>query len=219
MNPPMTHGHREQRIEAGSETFPADDQPAVLAVEPGNGPLGLGARDFLVDWPAPGRTAVPSSFGQLGANPARAPATAEVAGLIALIRRQPREACARSALFPGAAGQGSQPRDDLGPLVPMGGGRVRGQRQARGIREAMDADALALPALRHPRTAACARGKRRHPRPQTATASCRVPQRARIGAPAWQPASHRLASAAATGAPHFWRPMGAHGGDHPSGTQ
>jgi hypothetical protein len=66
----------------------------------------------------------------------------------------------------------------------------------------MDEDTFAFPAIGDPLTAAFARGKTSHPRRHTAIESSRVPRRARVGALAWRPASHRLASAAATDARH-----------------
>jgi hypothetical protein len=192
----MNHREGEERIEVGGEPFSADDQAAVLALEPCKRPLGLVARDIVFDRPSPPLTAFPDSFGYLGANAACAEATAEVFGIIALIRCQDPEPFARSALFPRADVQGIQQREDLGPLVPIRGRGARGQRHARGIREAMDEEAFTFPAIRNPLTAAFARGKTSHPRRRTATESSRAPQPARVGALAWQPACHQLASAA-----------------------
>jgi hypothetical protein len=41
----MNHRDGEKHVEAGRETFPADDQSAVLALEPRKRPFGLKARD------------------------------------------------------------------------------------------------------------------------------------------------------------------------------
>jgi hypothetical protein len=215
----MNHCQGEERIEAGSEPFPGHDQAAVLALEPGKRPLGLVARDSIFDRPSPRLMAFPDAFGYLGANAACAEATAEVFGVIALICCQDPEPFARSTLPPRADVHGIQQREHLGPLVPIRGRGARGQRHACGIREAVDEEALAFPAIRNPLTAACARGKTSHPRRHTATESCRVPQPVRGGALAWRPASHRLASAAATGGRHSWTPIGDRGGDHTSGSR
>jgi hypothetical protein len=42
----LRQNHREQCVEACCETLPADDQAAVLALEPRKRPLGLKARDI-----------------------------------------------------------------------------------------------------------------------------------------------------------------------------
>src|SRR5688500_9091078 len=110
MNPEMHHGNGEKRIEARGQTFPADHQAAVLPLEPGQRPLGLVARDLLFDRPSPRLAAFPSAFEDLGPNAACSEASAEVCGIIALIRGQPLEALARSTLFPRADVQGLQPR-------------------------------------------------------------------------------------------------------------
>src|SRR5215475_10421191 len=106
----MNHGHREKRIEACGETFPADHQAAVLALEPGKCPLSLIARDILFDWPAPRLAAFPDALRNLGADPTSTETTAEVLGIVTLIRGQHLEAFARSALFTGADVQGIQQR-------------------------------------------------------------------------------------------------------------
>jgi hypothetical protein len=215
----MNYGNRTKRIEAGGEAFPAHDQPAVLALEPGKRSLSLIARDIFSDWPAARLMAFPYAFGNLGANPTCAKAATEVFGIITLIRCYRLESFARSALFPGADVQGIQQRDDLGPLVTISRRGARGQRHTRGICEAMDKDAFAFPAIRHALTAAFARGKTSHPRPRTATESCRAPQPARASALAWRPVSYQLASAAATDGRRSWRPIGAPEGGHTSGTR
>ena len=43
MDPLVHHGAGAKRVEAGRETCPADDQAAVLALEPRNRPLGVEA--------------------------------------------------------------------------------------------------------------------------------------------------------------------------------
>src|SRR5918911_689527 len=185
----MNHGNGEKGIKASGQTLPADDQAAVLALEPGKGPLSLIARDLLFDRPSPRLAAFPDAFRNLGANAAGAEAPAEVFGIIAFIRCQHLEAFAWSALFTRTDVQGVQQWDDLGPLVSVRGRGARGQRHASTIREAMDEDTFAFPAIRDALTAAFARGKTKHPRRRTATESSHVPQQARGGVLAWQPAS------------------------------
>jgi hypothetical protein len=219
MNPDMNHRNGEKRIEAGGQTFPADNQTAVLALEPGKPPLGLVAWDRLFDRPSPRHAAFPDAFGDLGANPVCAEAAAEVSGVIALIRCQHLEAFARAALFPHADVRGIQQRDNLGPLVPVRGRGTRGQRPASTVREAMDEDTFAFPVIRHPLTAAFAREKTSHPRRHTASESSLAPRRAQAGALAWRPASHRRASVAATDVRHSWRLIEARVGGHTSGSR
>jgi len=64
----MPHRHREKCIEACRETFPADDQSAVLAVEPRKRPLGLEARDDPFDGASTRLSVVPDAFRDLGAD-------------------------------------------------------------------------------------------------------------------------------------------------------
>jgi hypothetical protein len=93
MDPHVNHSNSEKRVEAGGQTFPADDQAAVLALEPGKGALGLEARDILFDRTPTRFSGLPHPFGDLGADPALAEAPAEVFGIIALICRQDLAAC------------------------------------------------------------------------------------------------------------------------------
>jgi hypothetical protein len=219
MDPHRAQGQSKTRIEAGGQTCPAHDPAAVRPLEPGQRPLGLVARDSLLDRASARLWGCPHARRHRGAPPTSAEAMAQVFGVIALIRGQHRAPLARSALLTHADVQGLQPRDNLGPLVAIGGRRTRGHRHASGVREAVDEDALALPARRDALTAACARGNRRHPPRHTATASCRVPRPAPGGARAWRPGSHRPASAAATDARHPWTPMGARAGGRTSGSR
>ena len=178
----MNHGDGDKCSEAAGETFPADDQSAVLPLEPRKRPLGLKARDVLFHG-APTRLSMfPDSFGDLGADTPFAKAMAKVFGIIALIRGQHLESFTRSAPLTRVDVQRVQQWEDLGPLVPIGGRGAYGQRHARGIRETMDEDALAFPAIGHALTIPFARGTRNHPPRRIATESSRVPRRARGGA-------------------------------------
>src|SRR5215831_19143919 len=148
----------EERVEAGSETFPAHDQAAVLALEPGNRPLGLEARDGLFDGPPTRLADLPHPLRDLSSDPALSESPAEVFGILPFLRRQDLEPFARSASCARADAQGCQPREDLGPLGAIGRRGARGQRHAHTLCEAVDADAFALPAIRQALTAAFARG-------------------------------------------------------------
>jgi hypothetical protein len=219
VNPDRPHGHGEKRIEARGQTFPADNQPAVRALEPSQRPLGLVAGHILLDRTAARLFGFPYPFGDLGADPTSAEALAQVFGVLAFLRRQHREPFARAASFIWADVQSIQQRDDLGPLLTMCGRGTRGQRHTGAVREAMDEEALAFPALRDALTAACARGKRNQPRRHTATESSRVPRPVRVSVLAWRPASHRLATVAASDARYSWTPIGARAGGHTSGSR
>jgi hypothetical protein len=209
----------ETRVEAGREPFPTDGQAAVLALEPGTRPLGLGARNLCVDRPSPRLAARPHALRNLGADPALTATTAAVFRLGPLLRRQDQVAFARSTPVAGADVEGIQPRDDWRPLIPLGGRRARRQRPASRVCEAGDEEPFAVAARGDTLTPACARGNTRPPRPRTATESSRVPRLARIGALAWPRASPRPASAAATDAPRSGRPIDGRGGAHPNGSR
>src|SRR5918999_5356090 len=206
MNPHVNQSYGKKRVEASGETFPADNQAAVLALEPRKRPLGLITGHILFDRPPPRCAALPYPFGNLGPDAASAETMPKVCGVIPLIHCQHLGSFTRSAACASADVQGIQQREDLGPLVTIGRRGARGQRQARALREAMDEDAFAFAAIGDALTAAFSRGKTSRPRRRTATESCHVPQRARGGALASRPASRRPASAAATDAPRSWRP-------------
>jgi hypothetical protein len=104
----VPHGQGKKCVAASGQTFPADDQAAVLPLEPGNRPLGLGARDILFDRTPPGLVGVPPTCGNLRPNLPRAAAMTESFGIIALIRGQGLEPRARAAPFACADVQGSQ---------------------------------------------------------------------------------------------------------------
>jgi hypothetical protein len=177
----MNNGDGEERVEAGGETFPARDQAAVLAVAPGTRPLGLEARDALFDWPPTRLSDLPPPFGDLRAAPALSEALAEVFGILPCIRRQDLAPLARSASLARGEAKGFQPREALGPLVAIGRRGARGQRHTRTLCAAVAEEALALPAIRHALTAACARGQKRQPRRRRATESSHALRPARAG--------------------------------------
>ncbi len=121
----MNDSDDEKRIEAGSKTLPADNQSAVLALEPGECPLSLKARDALFDRPAAWPPSLPHPFRDLGANPACAEALAKPLGIISFISRHDLEPFTRSAPFARADVDGIQQGDDLGPLVAIRGRGTR----------------------------------------------------------------------------------------------
>ena len=122
----MEHCHREKRVEAGCETFPSDDQSAVLALEPRKRPFGLDSRDVLF-YGAPTRlSVVPYPFGDLGANTPLTKAMAKVFGVISFIRCQHLEPFTRSAAVARADVESIEQRDDLGPFVTIRWGRAPG---------------------------------------------------------------------------------------------
>ena len=49
----MDHGQRKKRGEADHEPLPANNEPTILFLEPGQGALGLEAWHVLLNWPAP----------------------------------------------------------------------------------------------------------------------------------------------------------------------
>jgi hypothetical protein len=200
----MNHGDGEKRIEACGETFPADDQAAVLPLEPRNCAPGLEARGILFNWAPTRPSGSPHPFGELGPDPASAESMTEVFGLIPLIRRQDLEPFARSAPFAGADVEGIQQWEDLGPLVTIRRRRARGQRHASAVREAVDENAFAFPAIH---------------RRRIATESSRVPRPARTGGLASQPESHHLANAVTKDTRHSLKPIGVRGEDHTSGSR
>jgi hypothetical protein len=197
MDPQVNHGDGEKCVEADRETFPADDQAAVLPLEPCKRPLGLEARDGLFDGAPPRLSGFPYTLGDLGPDPASAESMAEVLSIIPFIRRQDPEPFARSALFAGADVEGIQQGEDLRSLIAIRRCCACGQRHASTVRETVDENTFAFPAIRDALTAAFARGKRLRPRHHSATESGPVPRPARAGELASRPGSHRPASAAA----------------------
>jgi DNA methylase len=219
VNPDMNHRHGEKRVEACRKTFPADDQTAVLALEPGKCPFGLEARNILVDRPPTRLSGLPHPFGDLRADPPSTEALAQVFGVIAVVRRQHLESFARSAAFTRAEAEGIQQGEDLGALVPIGRRRAQGQWHASGVREAVDEHTFAFAAIRNTLTTAFARGNTSHPRPRTATESCRVLRQSRGFGRAWRRVCRPPASAATSDAQRSSRPIGGHGEDHTSGSR
>jgi hypothetical protein len=172
----MQQGHSEQRLEASGQPFPAHNHAAVLALTPATGALDLEARDVLPDGAPTQLSVLPYLFRELGPNPAGTKAMAQVSGVIASIRRQHLELCARSAAWAGADAERIQPRHDLGPLVTIGRRRARGQRHTSPVHETVDENACAVSIIPDALTTPCARGKRSHPPYHTATASARGPR-------------------------------------------
>jgi hypothetical protein len=217
MKPDMNHGSGEKRGAAGRETFPADGPATGRALEPRTRALSLDARPLPCDGPPPRLAAPPPPVEPRGAAPALAAPLAQVFGLIPPIRRQNLEACARSTPFAGADLEASPQREELGAVSPSGRRGARHHWHTSGGHKTMAAEALALPAIGHARTTACARGKTSPPRPHTASESSPVPRHPRGCGLAWRPGGQGSASAAAPAARYFWRPIAGHGADPPSG--
>ena len=216
LDPDLDGGDRQERREACGETLPTDDQRAILPLTPGKRPLRLAARDSRFAGPPPRLAALPHPLGDLGAAPTAAAALAQGLGVIAVIRCPSLHPLTWSAACAGSDVASIQPREDLGALIPRGWGRARGPRHARRVREAVDQQPVALPALGHALTAARARGNTSRPRPHAATESSHVPRPAPAGGLASRPASRPPASVAARDGPHAWPPMGGRAGDHTS---
>ena len=125
VNPHMPHRHREKCIEACRKTFPADDQSAVLAVEPRKRPLGLEARDDPFDGASTRLSVVSDAFRDLGADTPWTKAMAKVLGVISCIRRQHLEPFVRSAACGRAHVESIQQREAPGPFVSPCAGIVR----------------------------------------------------------------------------------------------
>jgi hypothetical protein len=161
---------------------------------------------------APTRPAgLPRPCGALGPDPACAESMAQAFGLIPFPCRQDLEPFARSAACAGTDVQGLQSWTDLGPLVTCRGRCARGPGHTSAVRAVVDENALAVSAIGDALTAACARGKRSHPRRRSPTESGRVPRPVRAGGLASPPGCHHLATAVTHKARHSWTPMGSAG--------
>jgi hypothetical protein len=95
----MDHRDSKKRVQAYRETFPAHDQSAILALEPGKRPLSLEARDGPFDRAPTRLFGFPHPCGNLWADPASAEVLAKLFGVIAFLRSQHFEPFARSAPF------------------------------------------------------------------------------------------------------------------------
>jgi hypothetical protein len=69
MDPHMNHSDGEKRVEAGDETFPANNQATVLPLEPGKGSLSLKAWDVLLRGRPRGFLVFQTRFGICGRIP------------------------------------------------------------------------------------------------------------------------------------------------------
>jgi hypothetical protein len=106
MNPHVNHGNGEKRVEAGCQTFPADNQAAVLPLEPRNCALSLEARDVLFAGPPTRLFGFPDPFGDLRPDTAFPEAMAESLRVVPFIRCEDLEPLARSAPFARADAEG-----------------------------------------------------------------------------------------------------------------
>ena len=214
----MDDGNGQERVEAGRQALPADDQAAVLFLEPGEGALRLESRHVHLERSTPRSAGLPHPFRQLGADTSMAELLAQSFGVIALICRQDLWTFAGSAAFAGVDGHRLQQRHDLRALVPIGRRRADGSWHAPCVREAMEEDALTFPPVGDAVTAAFARGKRSRRWPRTATESARALRQGRGCGLASRPASYQPASVAASDVPHSSTPIEARAGDHTSGS-
>jgi hypothetical protein len=121
----MHDGDDEECIETGRKTFPADNQPAVLALKPCECPFSLKARDALFDRSPTWLPSLPHPFRDLGANPACAEVLTKPLGIIPFIGRHDLEPFTGPAPFARADAHGIQQGDDLGPLVAIRGRGTR----------------------------------------------------------------------------------------------
>src|SRR5262245_11903880 len=124
----------------------ASKQAAILFLEPSKGPLGLEPRDDFFDRSATLFLALPDALGQLGSDPTLAQGLAQGFRIIPLIRRDDLQAFARAAPLARVDLDRIEQRHHLGTLIPVGGCRAVRQRHAVALGEAVDQDALALPA-------------------------------------------------------------------------
>jgi hypothetical protein len=125
LNPHMHQSNGEERIEAGGAALPADDQPAVLALEPRERPLGLKARDSLLNRSSARLSGLPHPFRDLGSDPASAESMTQVLSVIPFIGCHDLEPLARSARCTRTDVEGIQQWEHLGPLVAIGGRGAR----------------------------------------------------------------------------------------------
>jgi hypothetical protein len=95
MDPHVNDGDGEKRVEAGAETFPADNQAPVLALEPRKRLLSLQARDILFEGAPTWFFDFPDPFRNLRPDPALPEAMAEGFRVVPLIRRDDLEPLTR----------------------------------------------------------------------------------------------------------------------------
>lgn len=119
LNPDMDDRHGQERVEADRVTLPADDQAAVLFLEPGEGALSLESRHIHLERPTARLAGLPDPFGPLGTDASAAELLAQGFGVIACIGRQHLRTFARPAALAGVDGHRIQQRHDLRALVPV----------------------------------------------------------------------------------------------------
>ena len=218
LDPDMDRGDCQKRVKAGGDALPAHHQATILLLEPGKGPLGLEPRDGLLDRPATVFLGLPDALRELRPDPPLPELLPQRFGIIAFIGRDHLEAFARAPSFAGADLHGIKQRQHLCPLVPIGWRRVVGQGHAAPLRETVAQDPLALAPARDALAATLARGKKRHPRRHTPSASCLIPLQSPECGLAWRPACHPRATVATTDAARSSTPTAARAGHHTSGT-
>jgi len=162
--------NRQQRLKAGRDALPANDETTLLLLKPGTRALGLEPRHHFFERSATVFLGLPDPLRDLRPDPALPSLLPEGFRLIAFLRRDPLEACARATPFARADLDGIEPWHHLGTLLPLGWrGPVR-QGQAAPCCEAMHQAPLAFPPVSDARATPLPRGNKRH----TPSASCLV---------------------------------------------
>ena len=219
MNPNMDRGDRQKRIEACRNALPPDYQAALWLLEPGKRPLSVAAWHDLFARSATLFLGLPDPLRELCPAPSLPELLPERLGSRAFLGRKDLEACAGAPPFARADLDRLQPWHHLGALLPVGWrGPVR-SRPPGPLGEAVEAEALALPAAGDALAAPLARGKKRHPRRHPPNASSLFPLPHPEGALAWSPTCQPPASVAASDASHSLRPIGGHAGHHTTGSR
>ena len=175
----MDRGNGKKCRKAGCETLPTDDQPAVLPLKPGKGPLRLETGHINLERSAARFLGFPDSFGYLRPDTTFAQLLAQGFGVLPFICGDDLRPCAGASALASPQADGVQQRHDLGVLIPIGGGCTVSQGHTGRVGETVDEDSLPLAAAGHALTAACARGNTSRRRHRTATESCRALRRSR----------------------------------------
>ena len=120
MDPNVNRGESQEGLETCGDALPADDQAPVFLLKPGQGPLGLEPWHHLCDGPPPIFLGLPDALRDLGPDPLLPELLAPRFRIIAFLRGDDAQPFAGAAPFARADLDGSQPRQHLGSLVPIG---------------------------------------------------------------------------------------------------
>ena len=141
----MARRNRQQRLKAGRDALPTNDETTLLLLKPGTRALGLEPRHHFFERSATVFLGLPDPLRDMRPDPALPSLLPEGFRRIAFLRRDPLEACARATPFARADLDGLEPWHHLGTLLPLGWrGPVR-QGQATPCCEAMHQAPLAFP--------------------------------------------------------------------------